>query len=349
MTLSLHISIRWWKHLVIRPLILISLALALLLFLVSCSGQTARQPRANPRLVELLPIELDPRNPQKKEFGRLEFLNGFQLRSRDPRFGGLSGLTIGADGKLYAVSDAGYWVSAQMILDSDTRLLDLTDWVIQPLLSTTGTPVTDPLHDAEALARAPDGSFMVAFENVHRIWRYPPPPVAFYSLPLPVPIPAEISKAPSNGGLEGIAVFSDGRLLALTEEFQNRDGSFKGWLIEGERSFELSYMPSEGFRVTDCAALSNGDVIVLERRYVPLGILSAQLKLIRAEKIQPRSILIGEELIKLEYPLEVDNFEGVAVQEDPRSGTIIYIISDDNYHALQRTLLLQFRLIETPK
>ena len=46
-------------------------------------------------------------------------------------------------------------------------------------------------------------------------------------------------------------------------------------------------------------------MIVLERRYVPLGILSAQLKLIRAEKIQPRSNLVGEELIKLEYPLEV--------------------------------------------
>ena len=165
MTLSLHISIRWWKRLVIRPLILISLALALLLFLVSCSGHTAGQAGANPQLVELLPIELDSRNPQKKEFGRLEFLNGFQLRSRDPRFGGLSGLTIGADGRLYAVSDAGYWVSAQMILDSDTRLLDLTDWIIQPLLSTTGTPVTDPLHDAEALARAPDGSFLVAFET----------------------------------------------------------------------------------------------------------------------------------------------------------------------------------------
>jgi hypothetical protein len=349
MTLSLHISIRWWKHLVIRPLILISLALALLLFLVSCSGHTAGQAGANPRLVELLPIELDPRNPQKKEFGRLEFLNGFQLRSRDPRFGGLSGLTIGADKRLYAVSDAGYWVSAQMILDSDTKLLDLTDWIIQPLLSTTGMPVTDPLHDAEALARAPDGSFIVAFETVHRIWRYPPPPAAFYSSPLPVSIPAEILKAPSNGGLEGIAVFPDGRLLALTEEFQNRDGTFKGWLIEGERFLALSYLPSEGFRVTDCAALSNGDVIVLERRYVPLGILSARLKLVRATTIQPGSKLVGEELIKLEYPLEVDNFEGVAVQEDPRSGTIIYIVSDDNYHALQRTLLLQFRLNETPK
>jgi hypothetical protein len=333
------------ERFVIRPVISVSLAFALLLLLVSCSEHTAGQIGLSPQLVELLPIELDSGNPQQKEFGRLEFLKGFQLRSRDRRFGGLSGLTIGTDGRLYAVSDAGYWVSAQMIVDSEAKLLDLSDWDIQPLRSTAGAPVTDPLHDAEALARAPDGSFMVAFEKVHRIWRYPPPPVTFYSLPLPVPIPAEISKAPSNGGLEGIAIFSDGRLLALTEEFQNPDGSFKGWLIEGERFFELSYLPSEGFRVTDCAALSNSDVIVLERRYVPFGILSARLKLVRATTIQPGSKLIGEELIKLEYPLEVDNFEGVAVQEDPRNGTIIYIVSDDNYHPLQRTLLLQFRLV----
>jgi hypothetical protein len=331
------------ERLVTRALISVSLALALLLFLVSCSGHTAGQAGANPRLVELLPIELDPRNPQKKEFGRLEFLNGFQLRSRDPRFGGLSGLTIGAGGRLYSVSDAGYWVSAQMIVDSEARLLDLSDWDIQPLLSTTGAPVTDPLHDAEALARAPDGSFMVSFEKVHRIWRYPPPPITFHSLPVPVPIPANVGKAPSNGGMEGIAVFSDNRLLALTEEFQNPDGSFKGWLIEDEQFFELSYLPSEGFRVTDCAALSNGDVIVLERRYVPFGILSARLTLVRGPNVRPGAKLVGEELLKLEYPLNVDNFEGVAVQEDSR-GTIIYIVSDDNYHPLQRTLLFQFRL-----
>jgi hypothetical protein len=325
-------------------LIFVSLDLALLLFLVSCSEHAVGQPGSRHQPVELLPLELDSRNPQQKEFGRLEFLSGFELRSRDPRFGGLSGLTVGTDGRLYFVSDAGYWVAAQMKLDSAATLLDLTDWVIQPILSTTGAPVSGPLRDAEALARAPDGSLLVAFEQAHRIWRYFPPPATFYSPPLPVPIPAEVSRAPSNGGLEGITVFSDGRLLALTEEFQNPDGTFKGWLIEGKRYAELSYLPSEGFRVTDCATLSNGDVIVLERRYMPLGILSARLKLVRAEKIQPGSVLRGEELIKLEYPLEVDNFEGVAVQEDPNSGTIIYLVSDDNYHPLQRTLLLQFRL-----
>ena len=295
------------------------------------------------RLVQLTPIDVDPNNPERREFGRLTLLSAYELSSKDPRFGGLSGLTTGLDGRLYAISDAGYWVSAQMLLDPDGRLLDLIEWVIEPVLSTIGAPVRSPLHDAEDLARTPDGSFIVAFENVHRIWRYPPPPKTFRSFPKPVPIPPEAAKAPRNGGLEGLAILPDGRLLALTEEFLNPDGSLKGWLIEGGRFFEVSYLPSEDFRVTDCAALGNGDVIVLERRYIPLVSLSIRLSLVRAEQIQPAAKLVGEELLKLQYPLAVDNFEGVAVQEDPK-GTIIYMVSDDNYHPFQRTLLLQFRL-----
>jgi hypothetical protein len=334
-----------------EPLVIQNCALSLplialiSLLLVSCSSYSTVPLAAHSRLVQLTAIDLDPNHPERKEFGRLTLLSAYELRSKDPRFGGLSGLTIGADGRLYSVSDVGYWVSAQMILDSATKLLDVDDWVIQPILSLTGAPVTHPLHDAEALARAPDGSFLVSFEAVHRIWRYPPPPLTFHSLPTPVPVPAEVAKAPSNGGLEGLAILPDDRLLVLTEEFRNLDGSFKGWLIQGERFFELSYLPSQDFRVTDCAALSNGDVIVLERRYVPFGILSARLKLVRGETVQPGAKLIGEELLNLEYPLNVDNFEGVAGQEDRTNGTIIYIVSDDNYNPLQRTLLLQFRLV----
>ena len=82
---------------------------------------------------------------------------------------------------------------------------------------------------------------------------------------------------------------------ALTEEFQNPDGSFKGWLTQGERFFELSCLPSEDFRVTDCG-IEPRDVIVLERRYVPFGILSARLKLVRGETVQPGTELLGEEL-----------------------------------------------------
>jgi hypothetical protein len=330
-----------------NPIFVSLISTLLLLSLLSCSPYTAVQPAVNSALIELIPITLDSRDPQRKEFGHLIFLNGFQLRSRDPRFGGLSGLAVGGDGRLYSVSDRGYWVSAQMTFGADGKLTDLTDWKIQPILSTTGSPLISPLYDAEALTRAPDGSFLIGFEGFHRIWRYAPPPATFDSLPVPVPVPPDLANAPFNGGLECITVMPDGRILAVTEEYANPDGTFKGWLLEENHFEELSYFPTKGFQASDCAALQNGDVIFLERRYVPLGILFARLKLVKAANIRPGAKLSGEELLRLEYPLEVDNFEGVAVQEDPLEGTMIYLVSDDNYNAFQRTLLLQFRLIDS--
>jgi len=294
-------------------------------------------------LVELLPIDLDEKNPERRQFGRLTLLSAFELHSKDARFGGLSGLSISADGKLYAISDRGYWLSARMRLDSDGRLLDLFDWEIKRLLTPEKKPVSGLLTDAEALARAPDGSFIVAFEQVHRLWRYPPPPNTFDAPAAPVAIPREIAKAPNNGGIEAVTFLSDGRFLVITEEFENPDGSSKGWLIDNGRFTELSYIPTSGFRPSDCAALRNGDVIVLERRYAPFGIFAAVLKLVRRENIRSGARLIGEELLRLDRTLQIDNFEGVAVEEHP-DGPIIYMVSDDNYHPLQRTLLLQFQL-----
>jgi len=156
-------------------------------------------------------------------------------------------------------------------------------------------------------------------------------------------LPAAIARAPSNGGMEGLAMLPDDRLLILTEQYDNPDGSFKGWLIDTGKSAELSYVPSQGFHVTDCAALDNGDLLVLERRYVPFAILSARITLVKAASLQPGAKLAGKELLKLEQPLAAENYEGITVQQTEK-GTAIFIVSDDNYSPFQQTLLLQFLL-----
>lgn len=310
---------------------------------LSCLGPTgARIGSPDPR-VELRPIVVDLKHPARKQFGSLTLLSAFRLQSNDHRFGGLSGLSVGSDGILYAVSDRGYWLSARMLLEPDGALANLIDWRIAPILTTAKKPVTGGLRDAEALARGRDGSFLVAFEGVHRIWRYDPAPNTFESIPTAVPIPPTIKRAPSNGGIEGLAALPDGRLLVLTEEYENPDGSFKGWLLDNRRFAEISYVPEAGFRVTDCAVSSNGDLLVLERSYARFGILSARVTLVKAKNIRPGAKLVGQELLKLEQPLAVDNFEALAAQQTPM-GTMIFIASDDNYSSFQQTLLLQFLL-----
>ena len=227
--------------------------------------------------------------------------------------------------------------------DSEGALIDLLDWQIKPILTSARTPTDGLLTDAEALASAPDGSFIVGFEQNHRLWRYLAPPMTFDSPAQPITAPLDLVKAPRNGGLECVTVLPSGEIFIVVEELQNKDGSFKGWLIDDRQTVQFSYMPSAGFRASDCAALSNGDVIVLERRLSIFLAFSARLKLIRAASIRPHAMLNGEDLLRLEPPLRLDNFEGVAVQEDA-AGTLIYLISDDNFQPFQRTLLLQFRM-----
>ena len=310
------------------------------LLLVLFSSCSVRAPSS---LVQLRPFEIESKENRRTEFDGLELLSAFELRSRHPQFGGISGLSIGADGRLYAVSDRGYWLSAQMGHDSTGALLNLLDWQIKPTLTPARTPTDGLLTDAEALARAPDGSFIVGFEQKHRLWRYLPPPMTFDSPAQAITLSRDLAKAPRNGGLECVTVLPSGEIFTVAEELQNKDGSFKGWLIDDQQAVEFAYWPTADFRASDCAGLPNGDVIVLERHLSIFLGFSARLKLIRAASIRSHAILDGEDLLRLDPPLRLDNFEGIAVREDP-AGTLIYLISDNNFQPFQRTLLLQFRM-----
>ena len=324
-----------------------SIALLLVGFLfallIACSKHSSSSAAAGGFHVELHPIALDLEKPERVAFGRLKLVGAFHLRSSDSRFGGLSGLAIGKDGRLYAVSDRGFWLSARMHLDRNSRLLNVTNWRIASLLTTTKRPVRNLFTDAEGLAQGPDGSFFVSFEQSHRIWRYPASPEPFSRPAIPVPLRSEMIEAPVNGGLEAISVLPDGRIFAIAEQHENKDGSFKAWMLNGDHWSELSYQAQAGFNPSDAVALNNGDVLVLERRHnLPLR-FSARLALIKGNEIRPGGSIRGEEVLRLEPPITADNFEGIAVKEIDE-GTMIFLVSDDNYFVLQRSLLLQFLL-----
>ncbi len=314
-------------------------------FLFSCSLAISPAATESEPVAEAVPIELDRDNPAPTSLGAVTFLSGYQLVARDARFGGISGIAVSADGTtLHAISDRGYWFSATLQHDTQGRLLGLGGWTMGVLLTPEGSPVSGRLTDAEAITRDRDGSFIVSFEQIHRLWRYPPPPHAFSSPARAVPAPADLKAMPANGGLEAITVLPDGRLLAIAEEHENPDKSVNGWLLDKDRFESLAYMPADGFRATDMASLSNGDLLVVERRFSFDRGFAARIVRISGATLRPGSLLRGEELGRFDPPLAVDNYEGLAVWESKEAGTLLYLISDDNYSLFQRTLLLQFRL-----
>jgi len=290
------------------------------------------------------PVPLDPANPARVDLGRLTYRGGLILQSFDARFGGWSDLRVSRDGaRLTAISDHGFWLQARLLYDAAGRLAGLADADLGVLIDTLGRRVTGRRGDAEGLATSPDGGFYVSFERDHRIWLYPPARPPFSLPPGAVPMPPRAAEMPDNGGIEALLRLADGHLLMLSEEL--RDGQENvGWLHDAAGWHELHYRAADEFKPTGLAELpgSGGDVLVLERRFTFLSGMGVRIVRVPRPTLKSGAHLGGEELAKLQLPLTADNFEGLATAPGEAGTARLYLISDDNYTVLQRTLLLMF-------
>jgi len=323
--------------------------IAATILMASAVGAHAGEPIA----LVTAPVALSPQTPGGDSVGRLTFRGGIELRSEDERFGALSDLVVSADGQnLLAITDHGDWFAARLAYDSRGWLDGATEGHMGRLVDPEGKPLagTRSRSDAESMALLPDGSIVVGFERRHRLWRYAPSEPPFARAPVAIEVPSGLATAPANEGLEAMAVLGDGRLLALTEGLVNMVGGVAAWLTEPgigsarkPRWEPMTYALTGTFRPTAAAEAPSGDIVVLERRYNPLDGPSARLTLVPRVELRPGARVTGRELARLEAPMTVDNFEGVALRR-VGAETLVYIVSDDNFRRTQRTLLLMFAL-----
>ena len=301
---------------------------------------------AEPLRLSVRPADLDPRDARATRVGQLDFVGGLEFSSRHARFGGYSGLAIDEGGlRLVAVSDLGHWLVARLVRDEAGRIRDVVDAEIHPILDRNAQPFTvKRAGDAEALERLPDGGYLVAFEQVHRVARYAGPR-PWLSRAEPQTAPAEMSRQPSNGGVETMARLADGRLVLVSETDERAPGTLKAWIGAGGTWREAGYRRRGDYRPVDAKALANGDLLVLERAFTLLGGFSSRLVRVPAAEFRPGATFEGRDVAEIASPLVAENFEGLAVEPAGRDGTFVFLLSDDNRVALQRTLLLQFRLI----
>lgn len=296
-----------------------------------CAAEGGPRPLARP-----IPLEMPPG-------AALEPLGGLVLDGGLAEFRGLSGLHLGEDLRFTAVSDLGHWVSARILL-REGRPAGLDGLRSGPLRDGGGTPLGRGFAaDAEALARLPDGTWLVAFERWHRIRAY-----ADLDGPgLYVEVPRGLERAPRNAGPEALAVLADGRWLLLTEGLAppGAPDLRQGWIGRPGAWAPLAYRPAEGLVPVGAAPLPDGGALVLERRFSLFGGFSGRLARLPAGALQPGAVLEGQEVLRLEPPLPTDNYEGVATV---RSGgrTLVALVSDDNENPLQHCYLLLFALRE---
>lgn len=291
------------------------------------------------------PAELSAGEPDK-EVGELIFRGGVEIMPDKAGIGGISGLEW-HDGALHAVSNDGRWLVLSPE-DVAGRLVDVSAITLGPLLDAKGGKLgAKERGDAEAITRLPDGTWLVAFEQDHRIWRYANlegPATDAADRPDVRAALALLAKAAPNGGIETMAATSD-VFLACGEWVGGAEPNCVHASMGGIARLNLpapAGIAEAGGVPTDAACKTDGTCYVLLRSYRPSeGNRAAIVELGR--DAAPRTLAV------LTPPLLIDNFEGLAVREDA-GGTFLYLVSDDNFRncdgaaraGCQRTLLMKF-------
>ena len=313
------------------PLLLAVLALC------ACAPAGHTQGRTGAITVKAQTLPMDPTHPSADRIGDFRYAGGLWLTSPDTSLlGGLSDLKVDARGDLTSETDEGSLLRAHIVLDAQGRLLGLDHASIVALTGPDGGPLDGKTEaDAEGVAVWPNADLMVSFERNHRIWIYPskggPPRAA----------PMPLVPMPNNEGMEGLTLATS----------QGPDAYWVGieggsiWLCRLAAACEQWRglpAPPLGYRLTALSETGTGDLVILHHSYNPFsGQSRVRATLVKIPK-GPAASGAVEARLEIGPPLTVDNLEGVAVVRSPQGGLRLYLISDDNFSARQRTLLLAF-------
>jgi hypothetical protein len=287
----------------------------------------------------------------RRRFGALTFRSGVELQARAEGFGGFSGLWRSPDGQnLVAITDNAQWFTAR-VATQEGRLAGLADAVLAPLLGQDGKPLRRTrAYDSEGLAIV-GGTAYVSFERVHEVRRFDWGRDGVKARGAPLAVPPEAKRLPSNKSLEAIGVaparhLLAGAVIAIAERARGEDDPTQGFILTGPRRGSFDVARSDGFDVTDLVFLPSGEMLILERRFSVLRGVACRLRRVAPEALRPGALVDGPVIFAADGTCQIDNMEGVSLHTGPQGEIVLTLISDDNFSALQRTLLLEFTLEE---
>jgi hypothetical protein len=286
------------------------------------------------------PVALDESLPVRRQVGNLHFLGGWALSSDSARFGGLSTLHV-ESGQVAALSDGGTLFRFALPAGRGHEPVR-----IDPLIEGPGTPTRKSNRDTESMVIL--GPWLWAgFEHHNMIWRYRLGDLGAASSAQP----GLMREWRSNSGAEGMARLADGRFLVFCEGLSDNRPLSDAILFDGDpadpgtQAALVHYRRVPGYRVSDATILPDGRLLILNRRFQWLEGFSLVVTIADARGLRAGATIERREIARLQPPLTIDNMEGVSVTVE-NGRTIVWLVSDDNFFPLQRTLLLKFALTE---
>ena len=164
-------------------------------------------------------------------------------------------------------------------------------------------------------------------------------------------MPPAVKKLPFNKGLEALVFVPKGfalagTLIAISERGLDPQGNLIAFLVGGPTPGQFSVRRTESFDVSDAVLLPSGELLVLERKFSLLAGVGIRIRRIALNSIVPGAVVDGPSIFDADLGQEIDNMEGIDAFVTPEGDTVLTMVSDDNFSLIQRTLLLQFTLVE---
>jgi hypothetical protein len=307
-----------------------------------------------PEKIEIRARTIDafqPGQPDRKIFGSLEFRGGLELSSPFKNFGGLSAIRVASDGANFlAVTDKADWLRGRIVY-RDGRPVGISHAEMAPMLGADGRPITARgWYDTEALTLDGNTAY-VALERVHRILRFNYGTDGLLARGHLVPVPSDLKNLPRNRGIECLVAMPkgtplSGALLAISERDLDGDGNIRGFLIGGPAPGSFAVIRKDDFDIVDCALTPTADLVLLERFFSWQRGLAMRIRRVPLSHLMPGALVDGASLIQADMGYQIDNMEGLSVHRTADGTIVLTLVSDDNFSFIQRTLLLQFALLD---
>jgi hypothetical protein len=327
-------------------------ALGAALLLLTGGAGHAQEGAAEPVDLQSSQITRFALGSAETRFASLEFIGGLELSAQDRRFGQFSGLRfLSPGGAFIGVADHGYWFRGRIERDGDHVPVRVSDFSLQPMVDASGD-VVDAKEDKDAEGLdVHDGIATVAFERDARIVEYAigPDGMAGPLREIDFLVPRyelrynqgfeTVARAPDGGHL-------DGARIVVAERSIDTEGNIFAAIVEGPQRGIFKVRRSDDFDVTDGAFLPDGDLLLLERRFSVAQGVAMRLRRIEAASLVPGAVVDGTVLMQADLAYRIDNMEALDIWQREDGAAIVSLVSDDNQSFLQRTIYLEFRLID---
>lgn len=272
----------------------------------------------------------------------VKIMGAVELRSTDEDFGGLSALAMLTDKqKTYLLTDRAYLIVADSIINPDTLAIEcLKNALIRPLRGRSTNPLVWHDADSEGMSIDTDGKkILVSFERHHRVVTYNP--LEKKLLPHKQYDAFDIKDLPFNESYESVLRLKDKSIIAFPERHEIQENVLTGFRLIPDGTLQTLHLKRYGgFWLTDIRQLSNGDFITLERSFNIFDGMALQMRHIKHDDFLSGETADGKIIFKMQSGDGVDNFEGLDIVPQQDGSYMMYVTSDNNFSALQKTLIM---------